>query len=47
MEKPLYNEKRKIIKRAIISVVCLLIIALLIGPPFAVHIITSGYVITA
>ena len=44
MEKPLYNKKRKIIKRAIISVVCLLIIALLIGPPIAVHIITSGHV---
>ena len=44
MEKPLYNKKRKIIKRAIISVVCLLITALLIGPPIAVHIITSGHV---
>lgn len=44
MEKPLNNKKRKIIKRAIISVVCVFIIALLIVPPISIYIITSGHV---
>lgn len=44
MKPPLYNKKREIIKMAIISIVCVLIMALLIIPPIAVHIITSGHV---
>lgn len=43
-EKFISNTKMKIIKRVIISIICVFIIALLIVPPIAIHTITSGHV---